>query len=332
MGHEPVDEQVEFIDLGDEDEGGWADSESVTLHPARTDLGTRLDKFLAENLPEMSRAMLQRLIEDGQVLVDGVQRKSKFRMTPGQVVTVDIPPAEEDEIQPDPIPLDIVYEDADVIVINKPAGMVVHPAPGHPRGTLANALVAHVPEIAVGGSHRPGIVHRLDKDTSGLIVAAKTDRGKLALVNQWANRSVDKTYITLVSGSPEEDEATIDAPIMRDPQNRQRMAVHRNGRDAVSHFRVLERFKDATLLEVSIETGRTHQIRVHLAFAGLPVIGDPVYGRPNSEPVDVERQLLHASKLGFDLPDSRRVTFGSPLPPDFESALQELRTREPADE
>jgi 23S rRNA pseudouridine1911/1915/1917 synthase len=332
MGREPVDEQVEFIDLGDEVEDEYADSDVVTLHPEKADLGTRLDKFLADNLPDMSRAMLQRLIEDGLVLVDGVQRKSKFRMTPGQVVVVQIPPPEDDEIQPDPIPLDIVYEDADVIVINKPAGMVVHPAPGHPRGTLANALVAHVPEIAVGGSHRPGIVHRLDKDTSGLIVAAKTDRGKLALVNQWADRSVEKTYITLVNGSPEEDEATIDAPIMRDTQNRQRMAVHRNGRDAVSHFRVLERFKDATLLEVAIETGRTHQIRVHLAFAGLPVVGDHVYGRIGSDPVPADRQLLHASRLGFDLPAGDRVTFEAPLPADFEAALQELREREPADE
>ncbi|MBL8127849.1 MAG: RluA family pseudouridine synthase, partial [Chloroflexia bacterium] len=178
---------------------------------------------------------------------------------------------------------------------------------------------------------RPGIVHRLDKDTSGLIVAAKTDRGKLSLVDQWAERSVDKTYITLVSGSPDEDEATIDAPIMRDTQNRQRMAVHRNGREAVSHFRVLERFPEATLLEVTIETGRTHQIRVHLAFAGLPVVGDPVYGRPGNDPVRASRQLLHASKLGFDLPDGSRVTFEAPLPEDFAAALQQLRERESGD-
>jgi 23S rRNA pseudouridine1911/1915/1917 synthase len=325
-----MDDQVEMIDLGEDDGDESQDSGVVTLYPEKPDLGSRLDKYLADNLQDMSRAMLQVLIEEGLVLVDGIQRKSKFRITPGQVVSVEIPPAADDEIQPDPIPLDVVYEDADVIVINKPAGMVVHPAPGHPRGTLANALVAHVPEIAVGGSHRPGIVHRLDKDTSGLIVAAKTDRGKLTLVDQWAARSVEKTYITLVNGSPEEDEATIDAPIMRDTQNRQRMAVHRNGRDAVSHFRVLERFPKATLLEVSIETGRTHQIRVHLAFAGLPVIGDAVYGRPNSDAVPADRQLLHASRLGFDLPSGERVTFEVPLPSDFETALRELREREPA--
>ncbi len=326
-----MDDRVEVIDLGDDDGDEAQPSGLVTLYPEKPDLGTRLDRYLADNLPDMSRAMLQGLIEDGQVLVDGIQRKSKFRVTPGQAVTVDIPPAADDEIQPDPIPLDVVFEDPDVIVINKPAGMVVHPAPGHPRGTLANALVAHVPEIAVGGSHRPGIVHRLDKDTSGLIVAAKTDRGKLSLVDQWAERSVDKTYITLVSGSPDEDEATIDAPIMRDTQNRQRMAVHRNGREAVSHFRVLERFPEATLLEVTIETGRTHQIRVHLAFAGLPVVGDPVYGRPGNDPVRASRQLLHASKLGFDLPDGSRVTFEAPLPEDFAAALQQLRERESGD-
>ncbi|MCA9880126.1 MAG: RluA family pseudouridine synthase, partial [Thermomicrobiales bacterium] len=255
-------DQIEFIDLGEEDGEDGALSGVVTLQPERPNQGARLDKYLADNLPDMSRVMLQGLIEDGLVLVDGIQRKSKFRVTPGQVVTVEIPPAQDDEIQPDPIPLAVVYEDNNVIVIDKPAGMVVHPAPGHPRGTLANALVAHVPEIAVGGSHRPGIVHRLDKDTSGLIVAAKTDRGKLTLVDQWADRSVEKTYTALVAGSPPEDEATIDAPIMRDTQNRQRMAVHRNGREAVSHFLVLERFENATLLEVTIETGRTHQIRV----------------------------------------------------------------------
>ncbi|MDQ2655691.1 MAG: RluA family pseudouridine synthase [Chloroflexota bacterium] len=327
-----MDDGTEFIDLGEDAADRSQPSGVIMLHPEKPDLGTRLDKYLADQLPDMSRAMLQGLIEDGQVLVDGVQRKSKFRVTPGQVVAVDIPPVADDEIQPDPIPLEIVYEDADVIVVNKPAGMVVHPAPGHPRGTLANALVAHVPEIAVGGSHRPGIVHRLDKDTSGLIVAAKTDRGKLTLVDQWAARSVDKTYITLVSGSPEEDEATIDAPIMRDTQNRQRMAVHRNGRDAVSHFKVLERFPDATLLEVTIETGRTHQIRVHLAFAGLPVVGDPVYGRPGSDPVHAGRQLLHASRLGFELPNGSRVTFEAPLPEDFAAALQELRERERGDD
>src|SRR5919112_1367419 len=174
------------IDTGAEEESG----ELVELRPARDDLGTRLDRYVADQLPDLSRGTVQGLIESGRVRVDGQQRKPKFRITPGEVVSVEIPPPQVDEIQPDPIPLSIVYEDADVIVVDKPAGMVVHPAPGHPRGTLANALLGHVPGISVGGSQRPGIVHRLDKDTSGLIVAAKTDRGRTALVTQWESRSV----------------------------------------------------------------------------------------------------------------------------------------------
>ena len=250
------------IDSRAEEESG----ELVELRPARDDLGTRLDRYVADQLPDLSRGTVQGLIESGRVRVDGRQRKPKFRMTPGEVVSVEIPPPRIDEILPDPIPLAIVYEDADVIVVDKPAGMVVHPAPGHPRGTLANALLAHVPGISVGGSQRPGIVHRLDKDTSGLIVAAKTDRGRTSLVSQWEDRAVEKTYLALVSGSVEDEEAIIDAPIGRDPKNRQRMAVVRSGRPAVTRFHVVERFPDTTLLEVSIETGRTHQIRVHLGI------------------------------------------------------------------
>jgi len=205
----------------------------------------------------------------------------------------------------------------------------VHPAPGHPRGTLANALVHHVPGIAVGGSRRPGIVHRLDKDTSGLIVAAKTDRGRTALVAQWADHSVEKTYLALVWGTVEEESATIDAPIGRDPKNRQRMAVARAGRVAVTHFRVVERFFNATLLEVKIDTGRTHQIRVHLAFAGHPVVGDAVYGRVAKAP-GAPRHFLHASQLGFKLPSGEPVSHVSPLPQDLARVLENLRveTRE----
>jgi 23S rRNA pseudouridine1911/1915/1917 synthase len=299
----------------------------VVLRPGRERLGDRLDKYVADSIPDLSRATVQGLIEAGHVLVDGIVRKSKFRLTPGEVITVEIPPPEPDDIQPDAIPLDIVFEDDDVIVIDKPAGMVVHPAPGHPRGTLANALVAHVPGIAVGGSHRPGIVHRLDKDTSGLIVAAKSDRGRTALVAQWEDRSVTKTYLALVSGVAEENEATIDAPIGRDPKNRQRMAVVRSGRAAVSHFRVVERFPEATLLELAIETGRTHQIRVHLAFIGHPIIGDSVYGGARLVLAGLNRQFLHASELGFELPDGSTVHFESPLPDDLNEALEGLRAK-----
>ncbi|MFN8590810.1 MAG: RluA family pseudouridine synthase [Thermomicrobiales bacterium] len=313
-------------DRGRSDDSAEGD-ESITLLPQRTDIGTRLDRFVADNLPHLSRATVQNLIESGNILVDGVERKAKFKMTPGEVVTVTLPEPEPDEIQPDDIPLDIVYEDRDVIVIDKPAGMVVHPAPGHPRGTLANALVAHVPDLAVGGSQRPGIVHRLDKDTSGLIVAAKSDRGRTSLISQWNSDSVEKRYLALVDGVVEVDEATVDAPIGRDEKNRQRMAVSRNGRDAISHFRVLERFPDATLLEVSLETGRTHQIRVHMAFIGHSIVGDPVYGRADRQQTGLQRQFLHASELSFALPDGKRVSFASPLPADLERVLVSLGAR-----
>jgi 23S rRNA pseudouridine1911/1915/1917 synthase len=238
-----------------------------------------------------------------------------------------VPPAAPDEIAPDFIPLEIVFEDADVIVVNKPAGLVVHPGPGHPRGTLANALVAHDPSIAVGGTQRPGIVHRLDKDTSGLIVAAKTDRGRSSLLAQWAGNAVKKTYLALANESIDEREATINAPIGRDPRHRQRMAVVRSGRRAVTHVRVLERFDRATLLEVDLETGRTHQIRVHLAFIGNPIIGDRIYGRPSEDTVVLERQFLHARQLAFHLPDGTPVQFTAPLPTDLQRVLHELRDR-----
>jgi len=311
------------IDTGSEDESDGF----VKLFPTRDNLGTRLDRYVADQLPDLSRGTVQGLIESGRVRVDGQQRKPKFRMTPGEVVSVEIPPPRIDEILPDPIPLAIVYEDADVIVVDKPAGMVVHPAPGHSRGTLANALLAHVPGISVGGSQRPGIVHRLDKDTSGLIVAAKTDRGRTALVTQWESRSVQKTYLALVSGSLGDEEAIIDAPIGRDPKNRQRMAAVRSGRPAVTHFHVVERFLNTTLLEVSIETGRTHQIRVHLAFIGHPIVGDQLYGRARLTDPQLKRQFLHASALGFRLPGGEALRFEAPLPRDLQAVLEELRAR-----
>lgn len=313
-----IEDHTEVEDLPDE--------RRIVMHPGREHLGERLDKFVAAGLPDLSRSTVQGLIEAGRVLVDDVPRKSKFKVTPGEVITVDLPEPVVDEIEPDPIPLNVVYEDDDVIVIDKPAGMVVHPAPGHPRGTLANALVAHAPEMAVARSHRPGIVHRLDKETSGLIVAAKTDRGRTALVSQWGSGAVEKRYLALVEGVVEDEEATIDAPIGRDPKNRQRMAVIRTGRPAVSHFRVVERFPEATLLEVAIETGRTHQIRVHLAFVGHPVVGDAVYGRTRRGDAVSARQFLHASELGFSLPDGTPVRFASPLPEDLQEILESLRS------
>jgi 23S rRNA pseudouridine1911/1915/1917 synthase len=299
--------------------------DALVLLPQREHLGERLDRYVAGHLPDLSRTTVQSLIESGQILVDGIQRKPKFRITPGEMVTVEFAPPVPDDIEPEAIPLSVIYEDSDLIVIDKPAGLVVHPAPGHPSGTLANALIAHAPEISIAGTHRPGIVHRLDKDTSGLIVAAKTDRGRTSLVTQWESRSVKKSYVALAAGSITEDEATIDAPIGRDPKNRQRMAVVRGGRPAITRFRVEDRFETATLLDVEIETGRTHQIRVHLAFIGHPVVGDRVYSQHDlSRPV-LERQFLHASGLEFHLPDGRPVAFSSPLPADLQNALDQLR-------
>jgi len=314
--------------IDDADELGTS-TEPIELRPERDQLSERLDKFVAANLPDLSRSYIQQLIDDGQVRVDGIVRRRTFKMTPGQVVHVAVPPTVLVDLEPEAIPLSIVYEDADVLVIDKPAGMVVHPAPGHPNGTLANAVVAHAPEISIAGSNRPGIVHRLDKDTSGLIVIAKSDRARVSLVQQWNKRTVEKHYIALVSGVVEPDDATIDVPVGRDPVARSRMAAVANGRDAVTRFDVRERLVDTTLLDVQIDTGRTHQIRVHLAFIGHPVVGDEMYnrfgGRTGGGRELVPRQFLHASRLAFSLPDGRPVLFESPLPPDLQLALDELR-------
>ena len=301
----------------------------IELRPERDDTNTRLDKYVAAALPDLSRAYVQRLIEAGHVRVDGFVRRTTFKVTPGEIVLVDLPPPVAETLEPEPIPLDVVYEDADLLVIDKPAGLVVHPAPGHARGTLVNALLHYAPDLSVAGTNRPGIVHRLDKDTSGLIVVAKTDRASTSLVAQWASRAVKKNYVALAAGLLEPDEGTIDAPIGRDPLQRQRMAVTPKGRPAITHFSVRERFKTATLLDVEIETGRTHQIRVHLAFIDHPVVGDPVYGRSGAarDAPAVPRQFLHAAHLAFRHPDGRDVAFDAPLPPDLQSVLDDLRSQ-----
>jgi 23S rRNA pseudouridine1911/1915/1917 synthase len=298
--------------------------EAIELRPSREQTNERLDRFVASSLPDLSRSYVQQLIEAGNVRVDGKVRRAAFKMTPGELVTVTLPPAVE-ELVPEPIPLDVVYEDADVIVLDKPAGLVVHPAPGHHRGTLVNALLHHAPTVVVGGTNRPGIVHRLDKDTSGLLVVAKTDRARTCLVAQWAERSVRKGYIALVSGVLEPDEGTVDAPIGRDPNQRQRMAVVAGGRPAVTHFAVRHHFADTTLLDLELDTGRTHQIRVHLAFIGHPVAGDPIYGGVKVVGgLKVPRQFLHANRLAFQLPDGRAVAFESRLPADLQAILDIL--------
>ena len=225
------------IDLGTDEA---TDEMTVTLHPDPAERNTRLDKFVASHIPDMSRSWLQRVIDDGQVLVDGQIRSRTFKVTPGQEIVVTVPPAVEDELQAEDIPLEIVYEDADIIAIDKRPGMVVHPAPGHRSGTLVNALLHYAPDISMAGSHRPGIVHRLDRDTSGLIVVGRTDAGRMALLEQWADRSVVKEYQAIIRGIPEEPEFAIDAPIARDPTLRKRMAVMATGKSAQTHVAVRE--------------------------------------------------------------------------------------------
>ncbi len=306
-----------------------SNGEQIKLRPEQGDKNQRLDKFVATQLSDLgiSRTSVQGLIDQGHVLVDGVPRRSTFKMTPGEVVSVHVPEVVEASFEPEAIPLDVQYEDDDVLVINKPSGLVVHPAPGHPSGTLVNALLYHAPGISVGGSSRPGIVHRLDKDTSGLMVIAKSDRGHASLISQWGARTVRKGYRALARGRVEVDEGTIDAPIGRDAAQRQRMSVTASGRTAVTHFTVDRRFVDTTLLDLEIETGRTHQIRVHLAFIGHPVAGDAVYGRGQTQVEGLDRQFLHASHLEFLLPGGEPMSFDSPLPPDLQGALNYLDAR-----
>lgn len=310
--------------------------EVIELQPQREHQLMRLDRFVAGELPDLSRTYLQQLIAEGRLLVDGQSRRAAFKMTPGQIVTISLPVTEEFDLEPQDIPLDIIFEDDDILVINKPAGMVVHPAPGHPRDTLVNAVLFHAPNISIQGSTRPGIIHRLDKDTTGVMVVAKSNRAQTSLVEQWQGRNVTKRYTALVAGVVEEDSATIDAPIGRNTVNRQQMTTTRSGREAITHFTVVERFADSTLLDVQIETGRTHQIRVHLAFIGFPVLGDRLYGNKVSARISeshgVERQFLHASALGIALPsDGTERTFEAPIPEDLAGVLSRLRDPE-ADE
>ncbi len=291
--------------------------------------GTRLDRWLAASLPELSRARLQGLIAEGRVRVDGAVRKPSHRLSGGETVEVELPPPAPATLVPEPLPLSIVYEDDHILVVDKPAGMVVHPGAGHARGTLAAAVLAHAPETAgVGGLRRPGIVHRLDKGTSGLLVVARTRQAYESLTRQLAARTVRRRYLAVVHGRLERAEGTVEAPIGRDPHHRQRMAVLTPGRGkpAVTRYRVLERFAEFTSLEVRLETGRTHQVRVHLAWLGHPVVGDAVYGRRRQGPVPLDGVALHAAELSFLHPATQeRVEFTAALPPRIERLLSHLR-------
>lgn len=299
-----------------------------TLHyPGGT--GERLDKFLAAALPEFSRARLQGLIKEGLVLVDGrpVGKAGLLLERPAEV-QVHIPAAVPSALQAEVIPLKVLFENQDLLVIDKPAGMVVHPAAGHASGTLVHAALGHAPELeGIGGEQRPGVVHRLDKDTSGIILLAKNERSQRWLQDQFRLRKVEKVYLALVDGRPPTPSGRVEAPIGRDPRQRKQMAVTTptKGREAVSEYRTREVFPEHTLLEVHPITGRTHQIRLHMAFIGCPVTGDTVYGR-RQPTLALKRHFLHAQRLTIRLPGEKEAqTFSAPLPEELEAALTSLR-------
>ncbi len=286
--------------------------------------GERLDKFVAARLPELSRSFAQQLIEEGQIRVDGRARKANYHVRQGEKVSVLLPPPQPAVARAEDIPLTIVFEDKDLLVVDKPAGMVVHPAAGHEGGTLVNAVLGHAPDLVVGNAERPGIVHRLDRDTSGLIVIAKNDKALKNLQAQFASRTVHKTYLALVDGRVQVQQGRIEAPLGRDPHDRKRFSVKAAGvaREAVTVFRVAQRLRDHTLLLVEPQTGRTHQIRVHLAFIHHPVVGDEMYGRSRKNALGLERQFLHAWRLAFMHPGTEQpLEFIAPLPADLRAAL-----------
>jgi len=286
--------------------------------------GVRLDTFVAASCPELSRTHARKLIDEGFIKVNGKTAKASLKLNAGDSVKIIVPPEPPPTLSPEAIPLDIIYEDDDLLVIDKPAGLAVHPAPGHPGHTLVNAVLAYLPDLADDDNTlRPGIVHRLDKDTSGLILVAKNRVAQANLSAQFKSRSVNKSYLVLVRGKLTPENGIIEAAIGRDPKNRQRMAVVSRGREARTDYHVVKYVGGCTLLEIHPETGRTHQIRVHLAAIGFPVMGDTTYGVKNP---NLSRQFLHASKLGFKLPSTGKyVEFESPLPPDLSRALENIR-------
>lgn len=290
----------------------------------------RLDKYLVTCLPEFSRSRLQGLIRDNQVLVDGqVVTKTSHILNRGQKVVVTIPEPEPVGLIPEEIPLDVIFESDDLMIINKPAGMVVHPGAGHKTGTLVHAALAHAPELeGIGGELRPGVVHRLDKDTSGLILVAKNDRSHRWLQEQFRLRRVRKVYLALVDGTPPTPTGRIEAPIGRDPAHRRKMAVTtlQKGREAVTEYQTVETYAHHTLIEAHPLTGRTHQIRLHMAFLGCPIVADSLYGRRKPS-LPLERHFLHATRLTIMLPGQmEEQTFTAPLPADLEKIIQQLRT------
>ncbi|KAB8143078.1 RluA family pseudouridine synthase [Chloroflexia bacterium SDU3-3] len=299
----------------------------LTAQPEHRD--QRLDRYVSDQIEDLSRSMARRLIDEAQILVNGQPAKPSAAIQPGDVVAVRRPPPAPVAIEAEDIPLQVVYEDDDLVVIDKPAGMVVHPAPGHSHGTLVNALLARYPGISVGGELRPGIVHRLDRDTSGLLVIARNDAALHAIQQQQQARTMDKRYLLVADGRFKQQTGVVDAPIARHPSDRLRMAIVAGGREARTHWRVIEELGEYTLVEAKLETGRTHQIRVHFAHIHRPVLGDALYGpkRPRAL-FGLQRQFLHAYQLAFDHPRTGQpVRCESPLPPDLAASLEKLRAR-----
>ena len=301
--------------------------EPILLRASEESKNQRLDAFLASSLDGLTRSQAARLIESGEVAVNGKTAGKSYRLAGGEDVAVTLPEPEPVETVPQDIPLDVVYEDADVIVVNKPSGMVVHPAPGHPDGTLVNALLYHCAGTlsGVGGALRPGIVHRIDRDTSGLIIAAKNDAAHQYLSAQLADHTLARTYECIVVGKLREDRGAVDAPIARHPTDRKRMAVVAGGREAVTHWEVIARYPGYTHVRCRLETGRTHQIRVHMAYIGHPILGDTVYGAKKEVP-GLTGQCLHAVGLRFLHPRTHEVVeLSCPLPEEFTRILQKIR-------
>ncbi len=301
--------------------------EPIRLRASEESKNQRLDAFLASSLDGLTRSQATRLIESGEVAVNGRAVSKSYKLAGGEDIAVTLPEPEPVEAVPQDIPLDVVYEDADVIVVNKPSGMVVHPAPGHPDGTLVNALLYHCAGTlsGVGGALRPGIVHRIDRDTSGLIIAAKNDAAHQYLSAQLADHTLARTYECIVVGALREDRGTVDAPIARHPTDRKRMAVVAGGREAVTHWEVIARYPGYTHVRCRLETGRTHQIRVHMAYIGHPILGDTVYGAKKEVP-GLTGQCLHAVGLRFLHPRTHEVVeLSCPLPEEFTRMLQKIR-------
>lgn len=290
--------------------------------------GDRIDKFLAEQCEELSRSFLQKLLKSGEVWVNEKQVKASFKVSEGDFISFEVPEAVEPMILPEDIPLDILYEDHDVILVNKPKGMVVHPAAGHYSGTLVNGLMYHCKDqlSGINGVMRPGIVHRIDMDTTGVLAVCKNDASHNCLAAQLKEHSITRVYFAVAHGVIKEDSGTVHAPIGRHPTDRKRMSIHsKSGRDAVTHFEVLERFQHFTYVKCRLETGRTHQIRVHMASIGHPLLGDAVYG-PAKQPFSLQGQTLHAGVLGFIHPRTGEyMEFSAPLPAYFEELLSKLR-------